>query len=127
LVKQNIKFVSSTIIINTLPPSYASMMGSVPVMPASSFPAPSPPASLVPVIQSQMPSAPTSLQALSPDSPSFIIPPSMPISQASDLSNNEAEVKHTIMPCYINVLTMPSTSPAQLHHSGYITHPSGYY
>jgi hypothetical protein len=50
-----------------------------------------------------------------------------PISQAPDLSNDEAEVKHTITPWCITISTVPSTGPAQPCCSGCTTHPVGYY
>jgi hypothetical protein len=118
LVKRNIKFVSPTIIINAAPPSYASTMG-----PAQVTPAPSPPSPLASIAPSQL----ASPQASPPTLPTSVVPPSTSISQAPDLSDDEAEVEHTIMPQCITVLTVPSASPAQPHCSGCTTHSLGYY
>jgi hypothetical protein len=108
------------------------MMGPVPVSPvlsslASSSPAPSLPVPLPSATQSQMPSTLALLQASPPGSPSLDIPPLMPILQAPDLSDNEAEVEHTIIPWCISVPTVSSSNSAQPHHFGYTTHPLGYY
>jgi hypothetical protein len=51
----------------------------------------------------------------------------MPISQAPDLSDDKAEVEHTIMPWCITVPTVPIAGPAQPWHSGRISHIPGYY
>jgi len=51
----------------------------------------------------------------------------MPIFQAPDLSDNEAEVEHTITPWCISIPTVPSSSSAQPRCSGRTTHPPGYY
>jgi hypothetical protein len=50
-----------------------------------------------------------------------------PISQAPDLSDDEAKVEHTIMPQCITVPIVPIADPAQPRSSGYITHILGYY
>src|SRR6267142_6433603 len=112
-VEHNVKFISPTIIINTLPPSYAST-----IAPAQAPPHPpaTPPTFAAPSL------TPTSTSSTLPPG----APPSTPVTQVPELED-ENEVEQTITPRRIVMPTSPSPGPSQPRRSGRTTHIPGYY
>jgi hypothetical protein len=104
-VERNVKFVSLTVIISTLPPSYASTMTPVQVLPAAPHAPPAAPAAPV------APAAPPAQVFHPPPDPALpSIPPPTPTIQARDIDEDEDEVEKTIMPRCIVMPTTPQLS-----------------
>ncbi len=146
-VEWNVKFVSPTIVINTLPPSYVSTIvpGQVPAAaPSASSPAavpatvqqqiipPTPVFQQQPLTPSQPIQPPCSISAppqtfLQQPQPVFLLPPPASFSQMCNVGKEEEEVEDTIMPQCYTVLTIPSAGPLEPCRSACISHPPDYY
>ncbi|KAI0262837.1 hypothetical protein BGY98DRAFT_1168515, partial [Russula aff. rugulosa BPL654] len=135
-VERNVKFVSPTIVINTLPPSYASTMApaqapaQAPAAPPY-FAAQLPPAQpLAAQAPASPPAPPTALQApprvFIPASPPPSAPPSTPTSQTREILD-EDEVEQTITPRRITVSTVPAAGPSSARRSGRTSRVPGFY
>src|SRR5258708_30914077 len=126
-VERNVKFVSPTVIISTSPTSYASTMAppqTLPV-PVSAPPSPPPPAPPLPPALPPHPSSAPGAVFYPPPQPTA--PPPTPTTGIRVLDKDESKVKQTITPRRIAVLTVPSASPSEPHHSSRTTHIPGQY
>ena len=133
-VKRNIKFVSPTIIVNTLPPSYASTIAppqaSPPAPPAVPPAQAQPPATQTPVpgvqnVPAAVPQPPPCV-FIPPDTPPNALPstPTVPLRQVGE---KEEEVKQTITSRRITVSTAPIAGSSEPCCSGHTSHTPEYY
>ena len=128
-VERNVKFVSPTIVINTLPPSYASTMAPAQAPPAPAVaPAPAPPlaAQGPPAPAPRATSAPPQVFFPAPTYPAPAAPPSTPVIHTHEIGE-ENEVEQTITPRRITVPTTPIAEPSEPRRSGRTSYVPGYY
>jgi len=132
-VEHDVKFVLPTIVINTLPPSYAPTMAPVQTLPAPPQAAPAPPAQPLtvqappapPLAASAFPVAPPSVFILAPPPAA---PPTTPVIQMHQIGDEDKDkVEQTITLHRITILTMPVATPSEPHCSGCTSHAPGYY
>jgi hypothetical protein len=99
------KFILPTVVINTLPPSYASTMTPVQALPAAPHVPPAAPDAPV------APTAPPAQVFHPPPDPALpSAPPPTPTIQAQDIDENEDEVEKTITPHRIIMPMTPQSS-----------------
>ena len=132
-VEHDIKFMLPTIIINTLPSSYASTMAPVQTLPA---PPQAPPAPPVQPPTVQAPPAPLLASPAFPAAPPPVFipalplaaPPTMPVVQMHQIGNeDEDKVKQTITLHCITIPTVPAATPSEPCRSGCMRSASRYY